>query len=78
MSNKKQETKNIFSGIYFTTNDFYRTIGLAFIIAGQFTHKLEYTIYDQTFQTSELTLIGVGIAIIFPLLMRKFSRDSSQ
>ena len=55
---------------YFTKNDFFRLIGLAFIIAGQFMNRHRYSIYEIEFETSELTLIGVAIVIFFPLAMR--------
>lgn len=69
---------NPFSGIYFTKNDIWRTIGLILIIAGQFQEKTISYIYKYDdgntlkFETSELTLVGVAIAIIVPLLMRKW------
>ena len=63
---------NPFSGIYFTKNDVWRSIGLVLILIGQFTPRHEYEIYEQSFATIELSLVGIFIAIVFPLLMRKF------
>lgn len=63
--------------IYFTKNDIWRAVGVVFIIAGQFSHRTEYTLFDQTFATSELTLVGISIAIIMPLLMRKWGTSEN-
>lgn len=68
---------NPFKGIYFTKNDVWRSIGLILVIIGQFTNRHSYQISDYTFETSELSLIGVAIAIIFPLLMRKLGDENA-
>jgi hypothetical protein len=67
---------NPFNGIYFTKNDIWRAIGLILILIGQFTKRHKYEIFEQTFETSELTLVGIALAIIMPLLMRKFGGNN--
>lgn len=66
---------NPFEGIYFTKNDIWRTVGLLLVVVGQFMPRTNYELFSQKFETSELSLVGIAIAIIMPLLMRKFGSD---
>lgn len=66
---------NPFEGIYFTKNDLWRTVGLLLVVVGQFMPRTSYELFSQKFETSELSLVGIAIAIIMPLLMRKFGSE---
>jgi hypothetical protein len=67
---------NPLNGIYFTKNDIWRTIGLILILIGQFTNRHKYEIFGQIFETSELALVGIALAVVMPLLMRKFGGNN--